>query len=502
MTPQILQGKADCKYVPLLAGPLLGAAVYFLLPDSYTAFNETAAEVGHATKATLAVLVWMATWWILEAIDLTVTSLLPLAVFPLIGIMDVKSAAAPYASHLIFLFFGGFSLGLAMQRWGLDRRIALFMLRLVGCKPANMVAGFMLATAFLSAFVTNTATTALMLPIALSVLRFQKEEIHGAAVNRFAVCLLLGIAYSASLGGISTVVGTAPNAFVVGYLENLPGYGTTIPFATWSMAALPVTLLMLPAVWLILTKFIFPLDAAPSDEGGEWLQKHYRELGPMKRGEILTLVVFLTTALLWITRPLINKLSFNFNGEVFHPFADLSDSGISIIAMIALFILPVSRNKAVMDWATALRMPWGVLLLLGGGLSLAAAVQANGVSELLSAQITGVFDLPDFLVLVAVVAIITFATEFASNTATTATLLPVFIALALAFDVPPYLLALPATFAASCAFMMPVATPPNTIIFGSGCIRMPQMVKAGFWINLTAILIVSLIGYFWLPLVL
>ena len=492
--------RADCKYIPLLLGPVLGFLVYWLLPDSYIAIDGDVKVLGYATKATLSILVWIVVWWAFEAIDLAVTALLPLVIFPVFAIADIQTTANSYASHLIFLFFGGFSLGLAMHRWGLDRRIALRILSIVGSKPANIVAGFMLTTAVLSSFVTNTATTALMLPIALSLLRFQDQQGQESGKNHLALCMLLGIAYAASLGGITTIVGTSPNVFTVGFLADHVGEGgMEISFAAWTAAALPLTLIMLPIIWLLLTRLVFPLKNVTINLSQAWLIQAYRDLGPMNRGEKMTLFVFVSTGSLWIARPWLNNLSVTFAGEVFHPLQNLTDSGISIMALVALFILPVEKNRAVMDWKTMVRMPWGVVLLLGGGLAMAAAIKTNGVTDLLGAQAAGLSHLPDFVILLLLVAIITFATEFASNTATTATLIPVFAALTPVFDLHPLLLVLPTTFAASCAFMMPMATPPNTIVFAAGHIHVPDMIKAGFWGNLAAILVVTLVGYFWIP---
>ena len=492
------------RYPALIAGPLLAAVVYWLLPDAYIALDGSETPIAHETRATIALIAWMATWWFTEAVHLAVTALLPLALFPLFGVAGIEVVASSYASHLIFLFVGGFIIGLAIHRWRLDKRIALLVLLVVGERPANVVGGFMLVAAFLSAFVSNTATTIMLLPIALSVLGLRDAEGGEAdsliaGDDRFAVCLMLAIAYAASIGGISTLIGTAPNVFAATFIHDslVPGLGADISFVGWLKMALPAVLVLLPVCWLLLTHVVFPLGERLPGARRQALIAHYRELGTVSRGEWLTLAVFAFAATLWITRPLIGSFEITIGGVAYAPFAGLSDAGIAIFAALLLFVLPAGDGRAVMDWRTAVQLPWGIVLLLGGGLALAAAVKSHEVDLLLGAQATAFSQLPDFAALLLVVALIVFLTEFASNTATTAALVPMLAAFAPVFDIHPMLLIIPATFAASCAFMMPVATPPNAIVFGSGRLHVSQMVKAGFWINLAAIAVVTLVGYFW-----
>ncbi len=490
------------RYPALAAGPVFAALVYWLLPDVYTSIDGVETAITFETKATVAMLTWMATWWFTEAVHLAVTAMLPLALFPLFGIADVKTTASSYASHLIFLFAGGFIIGLAIHRWRLDKRIALLVLLAVGERPANVVAGFMLVAAFLSAFVSNTATTIMLLPIALSLLDLRDADraAPSARSDNFTVCLLIAIAYSASIGGISTLVGTAPNVFTASFIQNsLPEqFRTEISFVGWAKMALPVTLTLLPACWLLLTRFVFPLgDKLPGASRGV-VRVQYRELGAVRRGEWITLGVFASAATLWVTRPLLNAVELEIAGQAYTPFAGVSDAGIAIFCALSLFLLPAGGGRAAMDWKTAVQLPWGILLLLGGGFALAAAVKSHGVDRLLGAQIAGFEQLPDFAVIMLVVALIVLLTEFASNTATTAALIPMLAAFAPATGIDPLLLVVPATFAASCAFMMPVATPPNAIVFGSGYLRISQMVKSGFWLNLIAVVLVSTVSYFWL----
>ena len=446
-------------------------------------------------------MVWMATWWLTEAIDISATALLPLVLLPLFGAASMKQATQPYAHPLIFLFMGGFLIALSMRRWGLDKRVALNTLRLVGTRPANMVAGFMLATAGLSAFVSNTATTAIMLPIALSVIQLvrgtrDRDAAAGPALgDHFALCLMLGIAYAASIGGIATIIGTPPNAFLVGFLRDSISmeYRIELSFARWLMIGLPLSLVFLPIVWLLLTRVFYPIRVRQIEGGSELIQRELDALGPAKFGEWATLAVFLCTAVCWIVRPLLAKIFCSFDGQTVYPFAGLTDSTVAMIGALALFVIPADarQRRFVMDWQAAAELPWGILVLFGGGLSLAAAVENNGVAEFIGSQASHFAGMPALVIVLVVTTAMIFLTELTSNTATTATLLPVFAALAPGLGVHPYLLVFPAAIAASCAFMMPVATPPNAIVFASGEVTIPQMAKAGWWLNLLGIALIT-----------
>jgi len=490
----------------LFGGPLLGLLLYWLLPESYTAIDGSRVLLEHGARATLAVMAWMATWWLTEAIDISATALLPIAAFPVLGILPIGRATAPYGSDLIFLFMGGFILALSMQRWGLDRRIALFTLRIVGSRPANIIGGFMLITATLSMWVSNTATTAMMLPIALSVIDLVLKEHAGSSLDagglpevgmpgrNFALSLMLGLAYAASIGGIATIIGSPPNGILVQFVAL--EYGREISFAEWLLIGGPVTLVFLPLAWALITWVLYPIRIAAIEGGQALFEQEFRKLGPMQRGEWITLVVFACTALLWITRPLLAELSFGSAEAPWRPFAGLSDAGIAILAALALFIIPAGpRLTFTMDWPTAVKLPWGILILFGGGLSLAAAVQANQVAEFLGAQASVLQGFPSIILVLAVTTGVIFLTELTSNTATTATLVPILAGLAIGLAVAPEMLIIPATIAASCAFMMPVATPPNAIVFGSGYITIPQMARAGLWLNLIGVVVVTCVLY-------
>ena len=456
----------------MLAGPLLGGVIYALLADS---------GLNDAGRVTAAIALWMATWWMTEAIPIPATGLIPLAAFPLFGARTAQETAAPYGHELIYLFLGGFVLALSMERWGLHRRIAMTALRLVGDRADRMVGAFILVTAFLSMWVSNTATAILMLPIAASLIR-QTSGSNGSpgGLPDFTPALLLAIAYGASIGGIATLIGTPPNLFLASFARD--HLGVDFGFARWMAMALPLVVVLLVILWLMLTRVLYRCAGAVLVVDG--LDE---KMGRMSRGESLTLWVFLGTALLWILRPVLARLEFA--GEVW--LAGLTDSGIAILAALVLFVLPAGDGRRVMDWHAMRRLPWGLLILFGGGLSLAAAMQANGVSELIGAALGRQDGLPPVLVILVTTTLMVFLTELTSNTATTAAMLPIFAAIADSLGVSPVLLATAAAVSASCAFMLPVATPPNAIVFGSGDLRIAQMVRAGIGMNIICIIAVT-----------
>jgi sodium-dependent dicarboxylate transporter 2/3/5 len=489
------------RRVGLVAGPVLAVICYLALPHQYTDPSGAVVNFDAPGRATLAVMVWMAAWWLTEAISLSATAILPLVLFPVLGVGDMRSAAAPYANPLIFLFMGGFILALAMQRWQLDRRIALLTLRVVGAEPTRMVGGFMLATAVLSMFVSNTATTAMMLPIGLSVIGLVRPTDGEAAVaserhgGNFSVCLMLGIAYAASIGGIGTIIGTPPNALLVGFVRDSidAPHRMDISFARWLGIGLPLVAVFLPVVWLLLTRVVFPVRLVAIEGGGEFVRDELRKLGPAGRGEWTTCMVFAATAAAWILRPVLVTLEWPAGSR---PLAGLSDAGIAMGGALLLFVLPVEWRSGTfaMNWETAKRLPWGILLLFGGGLSLASAVQTAHVGEFIGSGVGALPDLPTVGLVLVVATLVIFLTELTSNTATTATLLPILAALAPGLGAHPYMLIFPATLAASCAFMMPVATPPNALVFGSGHVTIRQMVKAGLWLNFIGVILITLLA--------
>lgn len=492
----------NIRRVGLIAAPVIALISYFVLPDSYLNAAGETVLFPHKGRVTTALGLWMAIWWITEAIPVYATALLPLAILPAAGASSMSEAAAPYGHELIFLFMGGFILALSMQRWGLHERIALAGLRLAGTKPQNIVGAFIAVCGFLSMWVSNTATAMMMLPIALSVIHVVLKQTTGEGLDEvnqfsskeghnFALCLMLGIAYASSIGGIGTLIGTPPNLFLASFARNQ--LRMDISFVRWMGIGLPLVVIFLPIVWLLLTKFLYPIRIGEMRGGREFIDIAYRRLGSFKTPEKITLVVFVCTALLWITRPLLSRIDFS----GFRPFSGLTDTGIAMIAALSLFMIPAGRKNSgfVMDWETAVKLPWGLLILFGGGLSLAAAVQANGVAELLGSRVAAFRGLPPVLIVVFVTTLMIFLTELSSNTASTATLVPILSAIAPGLGIDPLLLIIPAAIAASCAFMLPVATPPNAIVFGSNYVTIPQMARAGLWLNLIGIVLISILVY-------
>jgi len=459
-------------WIGLFLGPLLLAAC--LLTDPPAGLSETAwRTVGMAAM--------MAVWWSTEAIPIPATSLLPVLLIPLLGIDSLAKATAPYANPTIFLFLGGFLLGLAMQRWNLHKRIALATLLAVGNQPSRQIAGFMIATAFISMWVSNTATSIMMLPIGLSVIGLLTEGSAREQSERFATALLLGIAYAASVGGIATLIGTPPNALLAAFLRE--NHDVHIGFGQWMLLGVPVTAGMLLFTWWWLTRGGFRLSGGDSRS---MLQQEMAALGPMSRQEKLVALIFTLAALAWIFQPLLAE-----------PLPGLNDTSIAIGAALLLFLIPanVQERTFLLDWQTANKLPWGVLLLFGGGLSLAGVIGASGLAEWIAQSLGGLDMLPLILMIGLVALVITFLTEITSNTATAAAFLPLLGALAVAQGLPPQMLAIPAAIAASCAFMMPVATPPNAIVFGTGEMRIQSMIKAGFALNLFGVFFVTLLCY-------
>lgn len=429
----------------------------------------------------------MAVWWITEAIPVYATGLLPLVVLPLTGVRPIGDAAAPYANPVIFLFMGGFLIALAMQRWNLHRRIALAILTLSGTRAQGLVGGFLLASALLSMWVSNTATAAMLLPIAVSVIALLSEcEENEKRYRGFHTALLLSVAYGASIGGLATLIGTPPNALLAGYFSQT--YGLTIGFAQWMLLGVPLSAVLLLLAWGVLSRVAFRLPGGHIPGAEAEILRARRTLGPVARGEIMVAMVFAATALLWLFRPLLADVL---------PGVPLTDDGIAITAGLLLFALPVAPRKGVflLNWDWAVRLPWGVLILFGGGLSLASAVGETGLAEWIAGQLTGLGIGQTWILILLVIAAVVFLTELASNTATAAALLPLLAGAALGIGENPLLLAVPAALAASCAFMLPAATPPNAIVFGSGLVGLPQMARAGVWLNAIAIAAILAAAY-------
>lgn len=422
----------------------------------------------------------MATFWIAEPIPIAVTALLPLALAPALGLGDIRATAAPYANPIIFLFLGGFIIALSMQRWGLHKRIAIALVGRLGTRPPAIIAGFLLTSGLLSMWVSNTATTLMMLPIALSVVHLCPPTGPGDRERRdFGLALLLSIAYGATTGGMATLIGTPPNALLAAYMSEV--YQITIGFGQWMLLGVPVATVSLVVVYLVLTRVMFRLGRGELPGMAELLTDERARLGPVSRGERAAAIVFVLTAAGWVFQPLVARLV---------PLA--SDTGIAIAGAVLLFLVPVDvrRGQFVMTWEDAQRLPWGVLLLFGGGLSLAGYIESHGLARYLGSLAQGLDQLPMLGVLMVVSFGILLLTELTSNTATAATFLPIAGALALSLGENPLLFLVPTALAANCSYMLPVGTPPNAIVYGSGVVPLAQMVRAGFLLNVILVPIV------------
>lgn len=421
---------------------------------------------------------WMVVWWMTEAAPVAVTALLPIPMMPLLDIASQEVVAAHYGNPLIFLFLGGFLIAAAMQRWGLHRRIALSIVKFVGASATGIIAGFMLATAFLSMWISNTATTVMMYAVGISIIEFVSDRIDDAEQTRtFGVALMLGIAYSASIGGVGTLIGTPPNTLLASFLSD--SYDITIDFGTWMLLGIPLVIVMLPITWLLLCKIIFPVGNIKLDGAAALIEREVDELGAMSMGEKIVLVVFASTAILWVTRQWLVALT----------GLPVTDTTIALLAATLLFVLPASIEKGqfTVEWDASKNVPWGVLLLFGGGLALAGAFKDTGLADAIG-HLVAALPVVDLSILVLVTAaVIILLTEITSNTATTATFLPILGAVAVGVGASPMTLAIPAALAASMAFMMPVATPPNAIVFSYEGLHIADMMKAGLWLNLVTI---------------
>lgn len=482
-----ISGRSTSQTVGLFLGPaVLIIMMQIDAPDDLTHFAWATAAIG----------LLMAVWWATEAVPIAVTALLPIVLFPMFGIATIQDTVPPYANKVIFLFLGGFIVAFAMQRWNLHRRMALAVLQHAGGNGRSLVGGFMLASALISMWVMNTSTTMMLLPIAVSIITVIHKTVASLddkGREDFQFALLLGVAYGATIGGMATLVGTAPNAMFAAFM--LENYGTDIQFSKWMMIGLPLSAMMLPLSWIALTRWIFKVDFTTSDEGRAELRKMHAEMGSITVPEIRVAIVFLFMASAWILRPLLVQIEM---------LSALDDSLIAIAGAILLFLVPSGEKSdpLLLRWKYAERLPWGVLLLFGGGLTLANAVSRTGLAEWLGSSLHAVGALPLILIVVVAATLIIFLTELTSNIATTATFLPVVGTIAIEAGYDPIILAVPVTLAASCAFMLPVATPPNAIVFGSGLLTIPRMARAGLALNLIGIVLVSTVAYKLAPMLL
>ena len=506
------------RVIGLIGGVVLALLVYAIMPG----------DIEIWPRLTAATAVLMAVWWMTEAIPIPATALLPLLIFPILvpeddlgsgdepaGGVPFDDVGASYGNNIIFLFMGGFMLALAMQRWNLHRRIALGTLRLMGSRPSALIAGFMIATGFLSMWVSNTATAVMMLPIGISVLMLVQKILAGedpsgvgstedeesqeegkkeAIKSNFGTALMLGIAYAASVGSVSTIIGTPPNTLLAGHMSS--NHDMEIGFAQWMLVGVPIAIVMMAITWFLLTKVVFrpEIDSIPG--GKELIRDQLKKLGPMSQGEIRVMLIFILAATLWVFVPIGTDLLANWGVIAEDAEPPISDAGIAMLVGLLLFLLPAGgdaqKGVRLLDWDYAVKLPWGVLLLFGGGLALSGQFGDSGLSEWIGTQMEGLAAIPVWvLVLIAAVGIL-LLTEMTSNTATAATFLPVASGVAMGTGVEPLILAAPVALAATCAFMLPVATPPNAIAYGSGYVTIGQMVKGGALLNVAAIVIITL----------
>lgn len=499
--------------------------------DTHAQIQErVVAEKANVMMAAAAVTALVACWWITVALPIPVTSLLPLVLFPLVGVVPIKQAAVPYANPNVFLFMGGFIIALGIEHWNLHRRIALHIVRVVGTSPATIVLGFMLASALLSMWISNTATALMMLPIGLAIISSMSELGGNADPKRqanFAAALMLGIAYAASIGGIATPIGTPPNISFAGQMSTLFPDAPKISFGQWMIVSVPLVVVFLPTAWLVLVRLTCPVGRSRVVVTRDVVARDLKSLGAMARPERLVLCVFAATALLWMTRS-IPMTDPNHPGEVVNygwsgllerlltpsdggaslfQAAHINDATVALAMAVLLFIIPSGRKptpddpaigprERLMDWDTAKRLPWGILLLFGGGFSIAVGFKAGGLSYYCGQLFAGTEFTSPILVILCICLLMTFLTEITSNTATTEVMLPILSGVAIAMEINPLILMLPATFSASCAFMLPVATPPNAIIFGSGHVDMGRMVRSGIILNLIGVALITTIFYF------
>ena len=475
----------NSRKIGLYLGPLL-----FIL----TRFFLEAEGLSNQANAVLASTLWIAIWWITEAIPIAATSLLPIILFPLSGALPLDDTTSSFGHRFVFLYLGGFILALAIQKWNLHKRIALNIIMVVGTNVQKIILGFMVATAFLSMWISNTATAVMMLPIGIAIIKQMKDLKNSPEDENliFGKALMLSIAYSASIGGIATLIGTPPNLVFAGIIQEV--YNIEISFLKWFQFGFPISILLLAISWIYLTKVAFKFKQNEFNEGKEEINRQLEELGPISYEEKIVLSVFVVTGLAWILRTyLLNKF-----------IPNLDDSIIALISGISLFLFQANnqegKKEKIMNWEDAVKLPWGILLLFGGGLAIAQGFQSSGLANWIAENLTQLNGFSLFIILLVLITAVNFLTEITSNLATTAMLLPILAPTAVILGVHPYILMVGATLAASCAFMLPVATPPNAIVFGSNYLKISDMVRVGILMNIISIIIIFMMVYFILPI--
>ncbi len=465
------------KIIGLLLGPALFTILYFLL--SQTALSYKGVVV-------LSLGAWMVAWWVTEAAPIPVTALLPMIMFPLFMVATAREAAAPYGDSIIFLFMGGFMIALGLEKHNLHQRIALNLIRLTGTSGNGIILGFMISTALISMWISNTATAVMMLPIATSVTKLLGGEITDAdqpKFQKFATGLMLSIAYAASIGGIATIIGTPPNVVTVGFIKRF--YDQDVSFATWMVIGIPLMLAILAACYITITQILYRNGLKSVEGSAELISSKLKELGQLSKEEKRVLIIFVTTCAFWIFRQNINRLI----GSNL-----LDDTTIAMTGGILMFITPIDLKSStfILDWIDMKNLPWGILLLFGGGLSLAQGMADAGLVQLVGDQVAKQGNLTTGTLVITLSALSMFLTELMSNVALTTIFVPVVLGIADGLQVNPIILAMPVSFAASCAFMMPISTPPNAILFASGYISVKQMMRAGILINIFALILISI----------
>ena len=474
--------KINSKYVGLISGPL--SFIVILLYFHPEGLNPRA-------NAILASTIWIAIWWVTEVIPISVTALLPIILFPLTGGLGVSETTASFGHKYVFLYLGGFIIAIAIEKWNLHKRIALNIINLIGTNIVNIILGFMIATAFMSMWISNSATAVMMLPIAMAIVTQLKDNPNTKEDENqnFGKVLMLSIAYSATIGGLSTQIGTPPNLVLAGVVSETFGYEIT--FSQWFKFGFPISLVLLFVSWKYLTSFAFQLKQNTFPGGRIEISNQLKALGKISYEEKLIAGIFAFTAIAWISRPFLLKFI----------IPEIDDTIIGLIGAVLIFLLPTkNKERSLLTWKEALKLPWGILLLFGGGMALAVGFKDSGLALWIGSQMTLMDGISLLLLVLILISSVNFLTEITSNFATTAMLLPILYPMAIAIDIHPFILMISATVAASCAFMLPVATPPNAIVFASGYLRIPDMVRVGIWMNLISIIILTIFVYFLLPL--
>ncbi|MEM8894143.1 MAG: DASS family sodium-coupled anion symporter [Bacteroidota bacterium] len=469
--------KTPSQIIGLISGPIAFLLILmFLRPEG----------MPKAAVAVLASTVWIGIWWVTEVIPIAATALLPIILFPITEGLSVKATTAAYGHRYIFLYMGGFIIAIAIEKYNLHRRIALSVIDMVGSKLSNIILGFMMATAFLSMWISNTATAVMMLPIGMAIISTYRDHKQATIeeADKFGKALLLAIAYSASIGGIGTLIGTPPNLVLAGIFTEM--YGTEITFLDWLKIGLPVSIVLLVICWLFLTRNAFKITNYSFPGGITEIKDQPRALGQLGFEEKRILIVFVITALAWISR-----------SYLITPYLPgVDDTVIALAGAMVLFLIPSAKSEPLINWNDAVKIPWGIIILFGGGMAIAQAFQSSGLAEYLGSQLNVIDGFPTLAIILIIVISMNFLTEITSNLATTAMILPILAPMASSFGLHPLILMVPATLAASCAFMLPVATPPNAVVFGAGTLRIPDMMKAGFWLNILSIVLITLVSYF------